>query len=670
MGVYAAVGWVKEKVRAVGRPPGRIKFLSVILVVNLAVFLVFRFVFWLMFHSSAPDAPTSDIAKALYLGFKFDLRLALMVVLPALFLGWIPRLDFMRSRVAAKVWLVYFVATASFFVFIYGVDFGWYEWEHTRLTAAVFEHLDADPLTALGVVWASYPVVWGLLGIAAFAFGYCWLLRKVVFRFTEDKQSLEGWRRTVVYSITIFLCLFGIYGKFSWFPLRWSEAYFTPNNFVSALGLNPVLYLMDTWKFSAQGFDERKTRRYYKAMAEFLGVDEPDEQKLSFSRWVEVKNGKVQGKPNVVLVFLESFGAIKVGAFGNGLDPTPHFDSLAREGILFKSFFVASKPTARSIFTVLTGIPDVNRPKSASRNPHLVKQRTLLNYLEDYEKMYFYTGSLNWGNIRGILAHNIPNIRLFEEGKYESPRNDVWGISDYHLFEEANRVFAEPRDKPFFAVIQTSGGHEPYTIPEDRGDFQLRDAEPDALRENGFRSLEEFNSTRFLDHSLGHFFELARKEEYFENTIFCIMADHGTPVAGDSPWEQLSLTRFYVPFLIYAPKLLKGGKVVEKVVSSVDVLPTILGILGVSYENRTLGKDMFAEDDKERYAFMNRLGILNKEFFLAVRPDGSCYLHRYRSDRPLEDVSDEYPDVFEKMKRMFKAFYETARYMLYHNGKD
>lgn len=655
---------VSKVTEITGKLPGRVKLLFFVVVVNLTIYTVFRVIFWLEFSPTAPDVSGGGVLKAFYIGFKFDLRLSLMIVLPMLFLGWVPKLDFMRSQTAAKIWSFYLVLTALFCSFVYGVDFGWYGWEHTRLTAAVFEYLDADPITSLGVVWASYPVVWALLGLGLFAFGYWWLMKRVSFRFIGQKIILKGWRRITVYGVVVFLCLFGIYGRLSWFPLRWSEAYFSPNHFVSALGLNPVLYLMDTWKFSAQGYDEEKTRKYYDEIADYLGVDEPDAAELVFNRRVEPK-GRIKGKPNIVIIFLESFSTIKIGAFGNRLNPTPNFDSLVRDGVLFKSFFVASKPTARSIFTVITGIPDVNIPKSASRNPHLVRQQTLVNVFEGYEKMYFYTGSLNWGNIRGILAHNIPNIRLYEEGDYTSPRNDVWGISDYHLFEEAHRVFLKCKERPFLAFIQTSGGHRPYTIPDDRGDFQLRSVNEKELWENGFKSLEEFNSTRFLDHSLGHLFELAHKADYFRDTLFFIMGDHGTPVAGDSPWEQLSLTRFHVPFLIYGPKLIKGGRVIDKVVSSVDVLPTIVSLLGIPYINRTLGRDMFEE--RKRYAFMNRLGILDDEFFLAVHPDGSYYLHRYRSNNPLKDVSAEYPERFKELRRMYEGFYETSRYMLYHN---
>ena len=88
-------------------------------------------------------------------------------------------------------------------------------------------------------------------------------------------------------------------------------------------------------------------------MTAYLNVDSPDAKKLTFARTIQPEK-KLDRPPNIVIVFMESFGAIKVGAYGNQLNPTPYFDAMAKESLLFKSFFVASKPTARSIFTVLT----------------------------------------------------------------------------------------------------------------------------------------------------------------------------------------------------------------------------------------------------------------------------------------------------------------------------
>ena len=146
-----------------------------------------------------------------------------------------------------------------------------------------------------------------------------------------------------------------------------------------------------------------------------------------------------------MIVLLESFAAYKTGSFGNPLDPTPRFDALAREGTLYTRFFTPTWGTARSVWATVTGLPDVETDLTATRNPLLVSQNSILNDFTGYEKLYFLGGSLNWANIRGLLAANIAGLRLFEEGSFSAPRVDVWGISDLDLFEEANRVFTRHR---------------------------------------------------------------------------------------------------------------------------------------------------------------------------------------------------------------------------------
>ena len=417
----------------------------------------------------------------------------------------------------------------------------------------------------------------------------------------------------------------GIHGKLSQYPLRWSEAYFSPNTFVSALSLNPVLYFFDTRTYRKVSFNKEEVRKYYPMMADLLGVEHPDAKTLNFSRYIRPEK-KLPGRPNIVLILLESFAGFKVGALGNGLNPTPHFDSIARNSLFFRNFFVTRPPTARAVFTFMFGIPDIHSPHSASRNPLLVSQHTIVNALEGYKKMYLLGGSASWGNIRGILAHNIEGLEIYEEGDFSSLPDDAWGISDLHLFEEANRIL-RVQDKPFFALIHTAGNHRPFTIPKDRRDFVELAEDEQKLKENGFDSLKEYNGMRFLDYSLGLFFKLASKEDYFKKTIFCMFADHGTVANEQIAWDKLSLTSHHVPFVIYAPGYFSEGRTIDTTGSLVDTLPTLFGLAGVPYLNKTLGRDLLVERPKEKhFAYIDSIyrGVLDDEFLLLIDPQGEA----------------------------------------------
>jgi phosphoglycerol transferase MdoB-like AlkP superfamily enzyme len=655
-------------VKAFRRLPKRIRFGLVVIGLNVLIFTLFRVIFWAVFRSTAPEAPGSDLLCALYLGFKFDLRLSLLICLPVLALSWIPGLNLVRSSIAKWIWLVYFAAMAAFLILTYFVDLAHYDYLHDRLNASAIDHI-LSPMIALKFIWETYPVIPGILVLILLSIGYGWVINHFAFR--ELKQGgnpLTRLLKVATVIVALILYGFGIYGKWSRYPLRWSEAYFSTNPFVSALALNPVLFLFDTLEYKTVPFDEEAVRKDYGLVADLLGVDNPDPATLNFSRYVRPRE-KLPGRPNVVLILLESFAGFKVGALGNALNPTPHFDSIARKSLFFTNFFVTRPPTARAVFTVMFGIPDIHSPHSASRNPLIVRQHTIVNALEGYNKMYLLGGSANWGNIRGVLGHNIAGFDIYEEGDFSYSPDDVWGISDLHLFEEANRVL-RVQEKPFFALIHTAGNHRPYTIPKDKGGFEEVEVDEAKLEQNGFESLKAYNGMRFLDYSLGHFFRLASKEDYFKRTIFCMYADHGTVATRQIPWDKLSLTMHHVPFVIYAPGYISQGRTIDTTASLVDVLPTVFGLIGIPYLNKTLGRDLLvARPQDKHFAFIDSVyrGLLNDDFLLLIDPRGVQRLYRYRSDSPLEDVRGQHSERAAEMARLCQAIGETSKYLLYHN---
>jgi len=644
------------------------RFAFIIIGFNMVIFTLFRAIFWALFRSTAPEASSSEFLWALYLGFKFDLRLSLLVCLPVLIFSWIPGVNFVRSSKAKWIGLIYLVAMEVFLILMYFVDLGHYDYLHDRLNGSAIDHV-LSPAIALQMVWETYPVILGILALCLFAVVYGWLLNRFAFRKMEqDGNPFGKWLKVATIAVALIFYGLGIHGKLSQYPLRWSEAYFSTNPFVSALSLNPVLFFFDTLGYRKVSFDKEEVRKHYPLMADLLGVDHPDPKTLNFSRHV-IPEKKLPGTPNIVLILLESFAGFKVGVLGNGLNPTPHFDSIARNSLFFTNFFVTRPPTARAVFTAMFGIPDIHTPHSASRNPLIVRQHTIVNALEGHKKMYFLGGSANWGNIRGILAHNIDGLEIYEEGDFSSLPDDAWGISDFHLFEEANQILRK-QDKPFFALIHTAGNHRPYTIPKDKGDFKEAEEGEAKLIENGFDSLEDYNGMRFLDHCIGHFFRMASKENYFKKTIFCLFADHGTVANQKIPWDTLSLTSHHVPLAIYAPGFFSEGRQINSTGSLVDILPTLIGLTGVPYLNTTLGRDLLVERPKEKhFAYIDSIyrGVLDDEFLLLITPRGRQRLYRYRSNSPLVDVKDQNPERATEMARLFEAIRETSKYLLFHN---
>ena len=676
------MGWWKSR---------RLRFLASSVVALFALFVILRAVFFAFFSEvgDTVQADSGDLFHALGVGLRFDLRLALLMVLPLAVLAWLPRFNLVRSAPVRMLGLVYITLAVLAVVLTYILDFGHYVYLGDRLNVTAFRFLE-DTAISTRMVWESYPVVWITLGWLAVTAVMALIFRALARRFLLHAPMPMGTGSKVIGGVVVFLVLvFGLLGRVSDInlenpvPLRWSDAFASGNNAIAALGLNPVLFLYDTTLLSSKPYDREAVEKYYPLMADFLALPEPARDPLNFERTVSVQPHRldVDRPPNIVVVMLESLGASRVGAYGTPFDPTPNLDRIAREGWFFEHFYVPVTGTAKSIWAFLTGIPDVAPEETASRNPLIGHQRNIVNQLEGYRKLYMVGGNAGWANLEAVLTRSIDDLELYEEGDWQSPNVDVWGISDLNLFKESHRILeALPSDQPFFAFIQTAGNHRPFTIPENNDDFETRSVPEDQLAHNGFRNSAQYNAVRLLDYNVGRYMDMARESDYFDNTIFVFFGDHNnriTTLSHMPPFqEQLGLESHHVPHMLYAPGLLEPRHV-EDVVSLVDVMPTLAGLLGLEYRNTTLGRDIqmpVPEDERSAFVVLRegpapQIGMVTKEHLVRLNHDGeAATLHKLYSDEPRQDRSKEDPRTFQHLFDLARGVYETSRYLFYDNA--
>jgi phosphoglycerol transferase MdoB-like AlkP superfamily enzyme len=646
--------------------------------IQFFILFLYRVVFSIIFAKDAAAYSSEDFFYAFFLGVKFDLRLSaalgLLILLTAL-------IFFKKKNRLNKFMSQLFVGAELALLIFYIFDFGHYFYLESRMTSA-FLQMAQNPLTSAQMMWQSYPIIQIVLLIVGLTYIFNKLFKHLIF-FSDlnlkHSYPLTIWRKLGSWSLAVVFYAFLIYGKVSWYPLRWSEAFFTSNNYLTALALNPVLYYIDTMKFKSDAsFKEKDFLQSKSYVDNYLGIN-TSSSATNFLRVEEATLDKT-ARPNIVVIVLESQAAFKTGVMGSTVDPTPSLDKLASESLLFTKFFVPTQATARSMFTLVTGIPDLSVEKTGSRNPFLVDQQSIINEFKEYQKLYLIGGSANWGNIRGIFTHNIDNLSLYEEEHFTSPRMDVWGISDYHLFIEANKVLKE-KTGPFLAVIQTAGFHRPYTIPVERGSFvPLEKVSQEELQKNGFDSLEELNSLRWQDYGLGHFFELARKEKYYEDTIFVVYGDHGLPVqnaqhvpAGE---RQHNFENFHVPLILHSPKYFPSGRN-DKMTSQLDLWPTLASFVGIPYRNTTLGRNVFDPKFESRdeafvyfwYTYPPQFGVLTSKFFLKEDLDSISYLYDYTGSEPSKDVKEQFPEEYKRLRDLSLGLYYSSHYLMRNNKK-
>lgn len=647
----------------------KLKYLYLLVLLQLAVFTFFRIIFlgynWHDLNSSAIHL----LPKVFLLGFRFDLRLALGLLVPAFIL-----IHF-NKKILTYVYTLLFTLVTFFYV----LDAGYFNYLKSRLNATVIQFLK-NPIISFQMIHESYPWFWLLLLIMAFgALFYVIISRYLEKILLAEKQPTTTSKKIGRMTLFIFVFALGLYGSVRMYPLRWSEAFLSPDPFTSNLSLNPILYMMDTYSFRTSDYDKESVHRSYPVVAKFLGIENLDEKKLNFVREFPGNPERKKLHPNVVVIIMESMAYYKTGIGGSKVDPTPYLDTLSKNSLVFNNFFTPTVATARSVFAAITSLPDISKVKTGTRNPFAVNQHAIMGEIKDYEKFYFLGGSANWGNIRGILSYNIPNLNIYEEGSYKAPRVDVWGISDLDLFKESIAGLAKiEAEIPFVAVIQSAGFHRPYTIPSNSDDFKKVTISDKELRDYGFESLDEYNAMRLQDYSLGRFFEMAKKEKWYDNTIFMVFGDHGLPhnnAVNVADWKKSLADHYHVPFIIHSPRYVKPG-VESKIASEMDVMPTVAGLMGVPYKTRSFGRDLFnPKYDSYRAAFSYNwyapfhLTLVDKDFYFEYIPyNNQGKLVQHSLNPKDENVKDKFPEKYQEMEQLSKGLYESAKYLLYHNA--
>lgn len=662
--------------------------LHLLLSVALLLFVVqvlFRIIFYFGFSDlSQNEAATLPVLlKAWSIGLRFDARLAILLTAPLLLL-MLPKLRLLERRWARRVATAYVLLVALAVSLFSVFDLGHYAYLGIRIDSTVVRFFDDIAISA-NMVWESYPVIWITLGVIAVGLVVYTFISKLV----EHSFSVSGvvlgkwgvtWRCFAVFMVAFWLAI----GRLSDVPLRWNNAFFAGDAEIGALGLNPVLYFWETMDFSETDYDEALVKAHYADVADYLQLEESDREGINFLRSYpadpDAPLAGLERPPNIVIVMLESLGASRVSAYGNPLKTTPTLEHIADNGWFFKHFYVPVSGTAKTVWASITGVPDVSRVKTATRNPLIAEQRTVVNAFTEHEKYYFLGGSAGWANMRALIKSSIDKLHLYEEGSYDAPRVDVWGISDLDLFRAADKVLRDvPKDKPFLAYVQTAANHRPFTIPDDHGDFVEDRPDDEALYQAGFKNPEQYNAVRFLDYNVNKFFEMAKAGGYFDNTVFVFYGDHNNRITITphmAPfYELLDLDGLHVPHMIYAPSLLQP-RVVDEAVSLVDVLPTLAGLFGIPYDYGALGRDFRQHPaGEERYVFTQTaekrdpvIGVISKNWMLRMQSDGSdAKLHKLYSDDPTADYSAELPDKAAKLTRLARGLYESSHYLHYNN---
>jgi len=541
----------------------------------------------------------ADWVRIFGVGLGFDLVAACYVTAPmVLWLSLLPdRVARTRAHRAAALALF---AAATFAALLLAVS----EWLFWDEFGGRFNFIAVDYLLytheVLGNIWQSYPVGQVLLALAALAAVIAVALRNPLMQ--GAAAPLPG--RPAL--IAIAACAFAVAGTLRWID---SDAHnVSPREAANELAANGLYEF-----FAANYRNELSYERHYATV--------PAAEALSFVRaslgadgaGVErrIRPAGAERRLNVVLVSVESLGAEFLGRYGNPAGMTPNLDRLAAESLWFSRVYATGNRTVRGLEALSLALPPTPG-QSIVRRPNNDTLFSLGSVFEDkgYDVLFAYGGYGYFDNMNAFFDAN--DYRSIDRRSIPASRiefENVWGVADEHLFDqvlaEIDAAKAARPGRPVFAHVMTTSNHRPYTYPPGRIDI------PSGTGREG--------AVKYSDHAIGRFLAQARERPWFDDTVFVVTADHGANARGTT---RIPVDKYRIPLFVYAPKHVAPRRI-DRLMSQIDIAPTLLGLLDFDYYSKFFGRDVLnapPESDRAFVANYQTLGYLKGERLALLHP--------------------------------------------------
>jgi phosphoglycerol transferase MdoB-like AlkP superfamily enzyme len=515
--------------------------------------------------------------------FPVGLRMDLIVVCYVLFLPVLAVLLLPPSWLKrSSGWVAtYCAAWATATVYMEVATFPFVAQYDTRPNRLFFEYLN-HPKEVLGLLLAEYKlalVLSAVLSIGAFFLVQRWIRGRL--------QQAPPWstsRRLMVLPLMIVGLFLGARSSLRHRGANISTAAFSSDHLANQCALNSVYslaYAVYSLRHEAdpgKSYGRIPRQEVFRRVKKYTQAAPEDYLDPALPLLHRQHPRIPRSRPlNLVIFLQESLGAEYVSCLG-GLPLTPELCELAEEGTLFTNFYATGTRTVRGMEAVISGfLPTPGRSVvklGLSQQGFFTLGQLLLQH--GYATEFLYGGESHFDNMRSFLLGNGFQA-VGDETEFKNPSfQGTWGVSDEDLAREANASFKAKGDKPFLGFMLSTSNHSPFEFPE--GKIKLYE-KPQAT---------VHNAMKYADFSIGEFFRAARQEAYFKNTLFLVVADHNTRVYGD---DLVPIKKFRIPALLLGPGVPKGKRV-DTLASQIDLIPTIVGLLGLKLEHPVPGRDL------------------------------------------------------------------------------
>ncbi|WNL12982.1 LTA synthase family protein [Aliarcobacter cryaerophilus] len=365
----------------------------------------------------------------------------------------------------------------------------------------------------------------------------------------------------------------------------------------------------------------------YKLVSSAIGVEYKDE-KRPFYREVKSKLDSKKQK-NLVIFIQESMGAQFTGFIGNNT-LTPNLDKLAKDYISFTNLYSNGTRSVRGLAALTSGTLPIHGVEVIKRNKSQQDYFTIASLLKPYgyKSSFIYGGEARFDNMKSwYLGNGFDEV--IEQKDYENPIfTSTWGVSDEDLVIKANEKFKShyANKENFVSVMFSSSNHMPFELPEGKIEF-----------EKNFPKTSVENAIKYADFAIGKFFELAKKEAYFKNTVFVVISDHNVRVYGD---QIVPIDMFQIPAVIISDNI--PPQIFSRLTSQPDVLATALDLIGIDLSYPILGNSIFKDNKKDiNLMLFDEIYAYRKEDKVAILvPNMPIKTYLYKEKKLIEIEED------------------------------
>ncbi len=650
-------------------------------VLTLLFLSLFRGIEYMSLSGMIAD-PSASVVPAFVRGVWFDNVIACYISVVPLVVTIAAAVFGSTQRVLRKAAVWWYGVLGSMAFMASAANIPYFAYFFKNINSSIFEWFSYAGTTAGMVTGEKSYFLYIALFFACVAV-YAWLMTLLRRRFdrlmaigdgnaathSRNNTATGCIARLIVLSAMTGLCVFGIRGRTGYNPIKISQAYYCDDAFLNQLGINPAFNLL-----TSALDDMRKENRelhlmpYPEAITlarQSLGISGKCDSLHVLRRFVDNSHNPTSyptsyptsnqqaapQKKNVVVILMESMSANFLQTFGQQQHLTPTLDSLYNHSLAFMNCYSAGIHTNHGMTAALYSFPALmfRNLMKGTVTPHRDGIPTVL-HKQGYHTMFFMTHEAQYDNMKAFFATNGYDDIYSQE---DYPKDEVvnsFGVSDHFLFSYAlNRINRQAATgKQFFATLLTISNHPPYIVPSW---FKPKTKD------------KETQIVEYADWCIGDFLRQAQRQAWYRNTIFVIMADHGKIVGKVS--GELPQSYNHIPLIMFGPGVPTGK--VEKLATQVDVMPTLLSLLGTSYEYDGFGIDqMTTERPLVFYSADNQIVARSHDLCYIYEPKtGKAFYYRTTPHWGLREVKPS--KAFDPLRRYVFSMIQTAQYILLKN---